>query len=362
MYLQIHLTSSEYQRIQTPSKPPLPPSTTKSQHYHSRRPSFLSPTHSKSPLFVFLLLLLTLLTPLTIAQALSPRRRTAYAQTPNDTRLYIQGGLPIGTGYTPEFNELDLTKPWSTSSPAWTLLPPGLPNYHHVLVYVKPEHSAGLGGAVAGSQGYLFSIGGNTVPSVNFWAYYNIQARQWTPLLSPPAPYTGLEGQTAVSDPNTGLIYVIGGFWNLDGKLPTTILINNFLTVIDPTQTTGTRIVGQTPATGMNNLTGAVAVWSTMRRSVLVFGGSRAVSLTYVAGLGMTSVDEYDPVRGTWGTMVCSFFDGEGGGVACVYLCELSFCLCSLFTLTNFWLGVGYLLVNEWTFSPRSSARRLRRR
>ncbi|KAG0322082.1 hypothetical protein BGZ97_008831 [Linnemannia gamsii] len=85
---------------------------------------------------------------------------------------------------------------------------------------------------------------------------------QWTPLTSPPAPYSGLEGQTAVSDPNTGLIYVIGGFWNLDGKLPTTIGINNFLTVIDPTQSTGTRIVSQTPATGMNNLTGAVALTS----------------------------------------------------------------------------------------------------
>ncbi|KAF9137117.1 hypothetical protein BGX30_010531 [Mortierella sp. GBA39] len=174
------------------------------------------------------------------------------------------------------------------------------------MVYVKPEHSAGLGGASAGSQGYLLSIGGNTVPGINFWAYYNIQTQQWTPLTSQSAPYTGLEGQTAVSDPNTGLVYVIGGFWNLDGKIATTLGITNFLTVIDPTQSIGTRIVSQAPATGLNNLTGAVAVWSTMRKSVLVFGGSRAVSLTHVAGLGMTNVDEYDPVRGTWGTMLTS--------------------------------------------------------
>jgi hypothetical protein len=38
------------------------------------------------------------------------------------------------------------------------------------------------------------------------------------------------------------------------------------------------------------------------------------VSLGYVAGLGMTSVDEYDPVRGAWGTMV-SFFCFFSGGL-----------------------------------------------
>ncbi|KAF9298644.1 hypothetical protein BGZ88_005619, partial [Linnemannia elongata] len=181
------------------------------------------------------------------------------------------------------------------------------------MVYVKPEHSAGLGGASAGSQGYLLSIGGNTVPGINFWAYYNIQTQQWTPITTPTAPYPGLEGPTAVSDPNTGLVYVIGGFWNLDGTLATTLKITNFMTVIDPTQSIGTRIVSQTPATGLNNLTGAVAVWSTMRRSVLVFGGSRAVALADIAGLQMTSIDEYDPVRGTWGTMLTSGPSLPGG-------------------------------------------------
>lgn len=312
MTLQIHYPPNDKQPNQT-LPPPVPTPTINSISHH-RRPLSLASTHSKPSLSLFLLLLtnftlsvLLFCTTPTTAQAPTPRRRTAYAQTPNNTRLYIQGGLPIGTGYTPEFNELDLTKPWSTSAPAWSLLPPGLPNYHHAMVYVKPEHSAGLGGASAGSQGYLLSFGGNTVPGINFWAHYNIQTQQWTPVTSPPAPYTGLEGQTAVSDPNTGLVYVIGGYWNLDGKIATTIGITNFMTVIDPTQTIGTRIVSQAPATGLNNLTGAVAVWSTRRRSVLVFGGSRAVSLATVAGLGMTSVDEYDPVRGTWGTMVCHF-------------------------------------------------------
>lgn len=310
MALQIHLLPDDDQPYQTPP----PPTLTNSKSHHCR-PSSLASTRSKPFLSLFLLILthiilsvLLFCTTPTTAQAPTPRRRTAYAQTPNNTRLYIQGGLPIGTGYTPEFNELDLTKPWPTSAPAWSLLPPGLPNYRHAMVYVKPEHSAGLGGASAGSQGYLLSIGGNTVPGINFWAYYNIQTQQWTPITTPTAPYPGLEGPTAVSDPNTGLVYVIGGFWNLDGTLATTLKITNFMTVIDPTQSIGTRIVSQTPATGLNNLTGAVAVWSTMRRSVLVFGGSRAVALADIAGLQMTSIDEYDPVRGTWGTMVCHVF------------------------------------------------------
>ncbi|KAF9079533.1 hypothetical protein BGX23_003814, partial [Mortierella sp. AD031] len=130
------------------------------------------------------------------------------------------------------------------------------------MVFVKPEHSDGLGGGGASSQGYLLAIGGNTWPSVNFWASYNIQTRQWSDLVTPPAPYTGLEGRTAVSDPNTGLVYVIGGFWNLNGSLPTTVGITNYLTVIDTTQAAGVRIVNQEAVTGLNNLTGAVAVWS----------------------------------------------------------------------------------------------------
>ncbi|KAF9149668.1 hypothetical protein BG015_008531 [Linnemannia schmuckeri] len=233
------------------------------------------------PLAIFLLT-----TPATVsAQAPAARRRLAFTQY-NDI-LYIQGGF-TPTQAIGQFNSLDFKTAWKTSTPSWSNLAVGPVISHHTLVAVKPEHGAGLGG---GTQGYLLSIGGNPATPGAFWTAYDFQTGSWKAIPTPlPGNYTGLEGHTAVVDPDTGLVYVVGGFYG-----NTTA---NFLTVFDPKTAT---VVSSQAATDANNRTDVAAVWSSRRKTVLTFGGSRAV--TAVSGFDLTNLNEYDPSARIWKTM-----------------------------------------------------------
>ncbi|KAF9912689.1 hypothetical protein EC991_009425 [Linnemannia zychae] len=165
----------------------------------------------------------------------------------------------------------------------------------------KPKFSAGLG---TGTQGYILAVGGTPLAGPGFYTAYDIQSKQWTNLTSTAAansftPYVQLEGHTATVDPSTGLVYIIGGF---DGMLggATLPLVVNLLTVYDPKTAT---ILSQEAATNDNSLTGANAVWSTKRGTVLVLGGSRAVSTGNVIGLNMAVLQEYNPISKQWTSM-----------------------------------------------------------
>ncbi|KAF9934331.1 hypothetical protein FBU30_002470 [Linnemannia zychae] len=219
------------------------------------------------------------------AQAPAARRRVAYAQ--HNSVLYIQGGF-TPTAATGQFNSLDLTKAWKTISPSWSNLAVGATVSHHAMVAVKPEHGAGLGGS---SKGYLLTIGGNPATPGAFWSAYDFDSGTWKNIPTPiPGNYTGLEGHAAVSDPDTGLVYLVGGFYNSTTE--------NYLTVFDPKTAT---VVSTQSATDANNKTDVAAVWSSRRKTVLTFGGSRAVN--EVSGLDLTNLQEYDPSSSIWKTM-----------------------------------------------------------
>ncbi|KAF9366773.1 hypothetical protein BGX34_007547 [Mortierella sp. NVP85] len=64
-------------------------------------------------------------------------------------------------------------------------------------------------------------------------------------------------------------------------------------------------MVSQQSATAAASLTDVAAVWSTLRNTVLTFGGSRAPPAVR-AGLDMKTLREYDPATKTWKTMVTS--------------------------------------------------------
>ncbi|KAF9294177.1 hypothetical protein BGZ88_004276 [Linnemannia elongata] len=249
-----------------------------------------STTTSTTILIALSAFLLALLASTIEAQAPVSRRRLAYAQY-ND-QLYLQGGI-AQAGVSNQFNALDLTKPWSTASPSWTMLGGGNWVSHHTMVAVKPEHAAGLGSS---AQGYLLSVGGNPVSSGGFWSAYDIQAGKWANLTAP-APYIGLEGQAAVSDPSTGQVYIVGGYY---ADAVTNATVANRLTVYDPKSNS---VVMQQAATDKTNMTGAAVVWSTKRNTILLFGGSRATSASAVSGLPMGNIDEYDPASKMWKTM-----------------------------------------------------------
>ncbi|KAF9352356.1 hypothetical protein BGX26_009820 [Mortierella sp. AD094] len=236
------------------------------------------------------------------------------AFTKVDTKFFIQGGFVFqgNTGnYTSQFVDLDLSTSWTTSSPIWDMLPTGGPLVsHHAMVYVAPEHAAALG---TGKKGYLLTIGGSAPPTMpSFWNTYDLDLGIWA---APnfPTPYQALEGHTAVSSPTTGLVYIIGGFWNVTNTVPLAPAVNNSITVFNPV--TGT-IVHQSLASPQESLTDASAVWSNVTNTILVFGGSRAASnLLSLNGLDMSNVMEYNPVsfsstrRGTTGNIPTRVLD-----------------------------------------------------
>ncbi|KAG0286990.1 hypothetical protein BGZ98_004843, partial [Dissophora globulifera] len=205
-------------------------------------------------------------------------RRVGFT-TLNDA-LYIEGGFDTDT--SSQFFSIDLSTSWPTSSPAWSTLKNGQSAAHLALA---PISAASNGG----SKGSLLTIGG--MGNVAFFGSYDIGGKAWSNLTTVKPPYTYLEGQAAASDPNTGLVYIIGGFGN-----------NTFnqLSVFDP-KTRST--VSQASATAATSLTDVGAVWVSSRNTVLTFGGSRAPPADTV-GLGTSDLNEYDPSSKSWKTMV----------------------------------------------------------
>ncbi|KAK3839897.1 MAG: hypothetical protein J3R72DRAFT_476095 [Linnemannia gamsii] len=299
---------------------PFPYQTTTAPPHHRRR-SPSSPSSSATSFFAILLFLLILAitttpTPATAAEAtaqtpITPRRRAAFTHYNN--QFFIQGGIiPSTTTTTPttintgtgELSILNLDAIWPTTTPAWTTLASGNSVWHHALVAVKPEHSAGLGST--STMGHLLTVGGYPAPVNGFFSAFNLQTGVWTHLTTTPAPYVGLEGHTAVSHPTTGLVYVMGGFYNNNTGTGTgnnntnMIRVANLLTVFDPKTA---KVVNRIEATDANNMTGASAVWSSRRRTVLMFEGSRAVGTGDVSGIVQTAaVKEYDTASGQWKT------------------------------------------------------------
>ena len=222
------------------------------------------------------------------------RCRAAFTQYNN--QVYIHGGTLATAGGTGDLSVLNLNSSWPTTNPTWTTLASGSWVCHHAMVPVKPEHSAGLGSA--STNGFLLSVGGYPPPLNAFFSAYNIQTGKWTNLTTP-SPYTGIEGHTAVVDPATGLVYVMGGFYN--NNLQPNLKVGNLLMVFDPKAAV---VMQRVEATDANNMTGGSAVWSTRRKTVLLFEGSRAVVTGDVKGIVQTAVREYDTTVGQWKTFV----------------------------------------------------------
>lgn len=264
--------------------PPSPPP--------QRRSSISSTLYLTIHLFL-LIFSATTLTP-TSAQIPASRRRPAFAQYNN--QFYVHGGILASGGSTGDLSALNLNTSWSTTNSAWTTLASGSWVWHHAMVPVKPEHSAGLGSV--STKGFLLSVGGYPPPLNAFFSAYNLQTGTWTNLTTP-SPYAGLEGHTAVADPATGLVYVMGGFYNNNPE--PNPKVGNLLTVFDPKTAT---VVSKEPATDANNMTGGSAVWSTRRNTVLLFEGSRAVGTGDVKGIVQTAVQEYDTATRQWKTFV----------------------------------------------------------
>ncbi|KAG0380416.1 Leucine-zipper-like transcriptional regulator 1 [Mortierella sp. AD032] len=126
---------------------------------------------------------------------------------------------------------------------------------------------------------------------------YDINSAAWTPLSGVKSQYPALEGHAAISDPNTGLIYLLGGY---NGTTAANFIYNS-LAVFDPKSR---MMVSQQSGTAANSLTDVGAVWLPGRNTILTFGGSRAPP----AGTNAVGNDvmEYDVASKTWKKMETS--------------------------------------------------------
>ncbi|KAG0096010.1 hypothetical protein BGZ93_005123 [Podila epicladia] len=218
---------------------------------------------------------------LTQAQStLQPIRRHGFVQIGD--KLYIQGGFSA-TAFVQDFFVIDLASSWPTASPTIKSLPAGQLTSHHGL-------------ATVGGGAQVLAVGGLNSPS-SFVRSFDIATQKWTNVGGTPPFATGLEGLSAVTDPATGQVYIIGG--NNVGSSTVNPSQYNGVMVYDPTST---KFGTQQPATNTTSLTDPGVVWSTMRKSILVFGGSLAPPVSPM-GLDLTAVREYDPVSKSWKTM-----------------------------------------------------------
>ncbi|KAG0085092.1 hypothetical protein BGZ92_009309 [Podila epicladia] len=144
---------------------------------------------------------LTLISCLSLAAAQAPSgvRRMGYTQLGD--KLFIQGGFDNSA--STQFFSLDLSTSWPDASPAWTKLRDGQSSTHLALT-----------ATTGGGQGSVLAIGG--MEAAVFLNSYDIEANTWANIPGAARnPYRELEGHTAVTDPNSGLVYIMGGFANL---------------------------------------------------------------------------------------------------------------------------------------------------
>ncbi|KAF9579440.1 hypothetical protein BGW38_004293 [Lunasporangiospora selenospora] len=198
--------------------------------------------------------------------------------------MFIEGGFGTKT-FVDQFVSLNLTVSWSAQSPAWSVLPNGTPNSHQGIVGVPPKYTGKFG--IGLMNGFLLSVGG-TQPS-SFWSAFDLDAMRWVNLTGIKVTYPFLEGHSVVMNPDTGLIYVLGGYWNATATY-------NDIMVLDPNIG---HIQGSVSTTLAASRADAGAVWSSMRKSILVIGGTRGLPDPPV-GSEMSIIAEYDTSISRW--------------------------------------------------------------
>ncbi|KAF9279520.1 Multiple epidermal growth factor-like domains protein 8 [Mortierella alpina] len=191
----------------------------------------------------------------------------------SSTRLYIQGGTFANINYG-QFFSLDLAVGWNTTTPAWTQLNDGPQQNIYPAVFSADQQTM-----------ITFHSGGAT------FAYrYSVAKGQWTPSTLQ-VQYGGYQGVGAVTDPNTGLVYLAGGY--TDGSR-NTLNIYNF----------NTDTIAENPmpaaSTVFPNRAYYTNVWSQKRGSILYFGGYNTTLKPIPNG---NVVSEYVPSTQTWSTL-----------------------------------------------------------
>ncbi|ORZ10926.1 hypothetical protein BCR41DRAFT_356898, partial [Lobosporangium transversale] len=194
----------------------------------------------------------------------------AFARTA--TRFYIQGGRNEELSYG-QFFSLDLAVPWNSSAPAWTQLNDGPKQYVFPAAFSADQKT--MITFHSGSAGFAFR--------------YSLITTHWTPS-NLRIGNTDRQGVGAVTDPNTGLVYLAGGY---------TDNTRDIMSVYDFSTDSFTSIPMNT--TIFQSRAYYANVWCSRRKSILYFGGYNATLRPVTTD---NVVTEFVPNENSWYTMV----------------------------------------------------------
>jgi hypothetical protein len=211
----------------------------------------------------------------------TPASNPAFSRT--ITKLYIAGGdTPTDLSFATlhQFISLDLAIPWTRNAPAWTQLADGPAQAEFPAAFSSDEQTM-----------FVFHIQGSNSPM-----QYNVQSNSWQKSVVR-FQNAGTAGVGAVTDPRTGLIYLMGGYENKDPTSPW----QQVLDIFDPVSQTirvvhlPNRDIFSVPWYSGN-------VWSKYKNSILYWGGLNGT--TYHTGAVTSRITELFPDSMTWSTLV----------------------------------------------------------
>lgn len=204
-----------------------------------------------------------------------PVSGAAFAKNSAVNKFFVLGGLynnnPIG-----QFWSLDLAAAWNTSQPAWQQLADG------PIQNIFPAVFSADGKSMA-----TFHSGGTT-----FAFLYTVATNTWKQSQLTPA-YAGFQGVSAVTDPNTGLVYLPGSYTDSS---------RNSMNVYNFDTDTMVQVALPSASSIFPDRAYYSIAWSQKRMSALIFGGYNA-TLGAIPG-GYDTVTEFVPASGTWSNLV----------------------------------------------------------
>ncbi|KAG0272435.1 hypothetical protein BGZ95_011815 [Linnemannia exigua] len=204
---------------------------------------------------------------------------TGAASARATTRFYIIGGLNSTTNGTlplDQFFSLSLTTSWSTTAPAWTKLSSiGAPK-QRIFPATFSKNQKSLIVFRAGEPDYI--------------RRYIVASGNWSPS-SVTLTYGSREGVGAVTDPNTGLVYVARGYTDAAER---SVDVYN----VDRDTLSEVPLPLATEALAQRTYYGNV--WCQPRKSILYFGG---YALETQPAPTSPVITEFSPSNQTWTTM-----------------------------------------------------------
>ncbi|KAF9117860.1 hypothetical protein BGW39_001719 [Mortierella sp. 14UC] len=167
-------------------------------------------------------------------------------------KLYIAGGLTTENEQTPQFMSLDLTIPWKSTAPAWTKLADGPSQYFFPAAFSADEQT-------------LFAF---HIPESNAPLQYDIASNRWN---KSKALFQNANNYAlgAVTDPRTGLIYIAGGFHDVNWNASAT----TYMDIFDPVSQTIHPVVMPPPDKALPARLSYGNIWSKYKNSILYWGG-----------------------------------------------------------------------------------------